>query len=420
MTRIVAYCVLTGQDPDTAGPCQLTWDDEEAIAELAQEMAKEIATSTSPPTGIAEQELQAILEEALASSLQPVYSSGGVVPDTPWLAESTGRIPRDSDNAATDENFYRSCIIIEPEPLNSPEDWRNWRRGRLVLKVVEDYSFEDRRWETLVVAGERISRQSLVSYGSVLCWERPWMYFREWMRRSSEKLAALDDKSFIEAFFSFVVTSHGDCDHEYRVPCISYGGIEKVAENEADVFHIMQQGTRNVAAAICHGVRGPDLWPALAADFNVWMTTRPDLWPSRPTTTTRWEPPIPVPETGAESILHSLPPEVLLQILALVPHGGLWRLMTTSRRILIHLLTLLDEVLWYHVHHGDLRWLLPVSSVPGEVQRAAQALGGQSMASREFPFSTYLPVCLASDSMKNRRRMWNIAQQFCGALERSL
>lgn len=81
----------------------------------------------------------------------------------------------------------------------------------------------------------------------------------------------------------------------------------------------------------------------------------------------------------------------------------------------------LDEILWYHVHHGDFRWILPVPRVPDEINRANTAICGWhpkpaglacALDSREFPFSRFIPVCLQTDSMRNRHRLWKIYKQY--------
>ncbi|KAJ6526900.1 hypothetical protein DFH09DRAFT_1095094 [Mycena vulgaris] len=81
---------------------------------------------------------------------------------------------------------------------------------------------------------------------------------------------------------------------------------------------------------------------------------------------------------------------------------------------------LLDETLWHHVHHGDLRWILPVPEVKAEVNRANAVKGWYSnptalpfvFDSREFPFARFLLECIRSGSMRNRRRLGKIFKQF--------
>nr|GAT57179.1 predicted protein [Mycena chlorophos] len=401
MTRLLAHCALTGQDPCMAGPTDFTWDDEESFAELAKEMADEILTSAS--SDVPDTEIRAILQEALAE-----YSGSN------WLEAHTGRCQ--PEDAATDENFYRTCIVIEPSAA-----YYSGEHGevRFTSALVEDYSYDARGWKTLVVDGQRVNSETRCYDSQVLCWERPWKYFRHWLQQSSEKLAALDEQTFLKTFFMFICTDHGECNHKYGLPCISYGQIENVRAQQAEwVFYPMRTGVKHTALAIAAGARSSALWPAMAKDFNVWETTRPDIWPVLSSIAVRSQPNAALATT---SVFDKLPTELLLQILISIPRGDLLKMMVLSRGVFLLLSQLLDEVLWHHVHYGDLHWLLPVPSVPGDVERAAGIIAGSTdrtrMDSREFPFAAYLPLCSASDSMRNRARLWNIAQQFRIQLE---
>ncbi|KAJ6557868.1 hypothetical protein B0H19DRAFT_1148827 [Mycena capillaripes] len=179
-------------------------------------------------------------------------------------------------------------------------------------------------------------------------------------------------------------------------------------------------GCAKTVAAIAAGRRGDDLWPALATDFGAWMMTRPDLWPAKPLDPTCHRVHIP---TGEHSVFHDLPVEILLQILPLLSLVDLSSFQLLSRGISELVTPLLDEILWHHVHHGDFGWLLPVATVGGEVSRANAAAvewyqrpkaarRGCILDSKDFPFSRFIPECLNSNSMRNRRRLWGIFKQF--------
>jgi hypothetical protein len=90
--------------------------------------------------------------------------------------------------------------------------------------------------------------------------------------------------------------------------------------------------------------------------------------------------------------------EIVLKILPLFPVADLLALMLVSRGTFALVLPLIDETLWNHVHYGDLRWILLVSSVKREVKRANTAakewfyapsgLGFESILdSKQFPFA---------------------------------
>ncbi|KAJ7608844.1 hypothetical protein DFH06DRAFT_1247861 [Mycena polygramma] len=149
------------------------------------------------------------------------------------------------------------------------------------------------------------------------------------------------------------------------------------------------------------------------------MITRPDLWPAKRLeldTTTRAQ-----YKTGAPSVFHALPAEVLVQMLPLLPLADLRSILLLSRAVFELVSPWLDEVLWHHVHLGDFRWILPVSRVADEIDRANTAICGWhskpaglacALDSREFPFSRFIPVCFKSDSMRNRHRLWKIYKQY--------
>ncbi|KAJ6466029.1 hypothetical protein C8R47DRAFT_1154184 [Mycena vitilis] len=172
----------------------------------------------------------------------------------------------------------------------------------------------------------------------------------------------------------------------------------------------------NTAAAIAVGARGEELWPALALDFNASMARRPDRWPTDPTSSVS---PVSIIDCNPTThpILHTIPPEVFVLILYLVLVSDLRSLLQLSRGVYGIMQPLLDEVLWHHVHYGDLRWVLPVAGVKGEVQRASEAVEGWYLNpaglpslfdSREFPFARFISECV----MRNRRRLWKIYKQY--------
>ncbi|KAJ7092862.1 hypothetical protein B0H15DRAFT_832749 [Mycena belliarum] len=126
-------------------------------------------------------------------------------------------------------------------------------------------------------------------------------------------------------------------------------------------------------------------------------------------------------ELGAPSVFHVLPTEVFIQILPFLGLADLISLLLLSRGVFALVLPVLDEILWHHVHHGDLRWILPVGTVKGEIDRANSAATkwysnpsglGVAFDSKNFPFSQFIPVCLKTPSMMNRQRLWKIYKQF--------
>ncbi|KAJ6526656.1 hypothetical protein B0H19DRAFT_1042008 [Mycena capillaripes] len=250
------------------------------------------------------------------------------------------------------------------------------------------------------------------------------------MRNSCPSLASLGSEAFAEQFHRVVDSNRSTSpritkktDFTGLTPCISYGGIERTHTGSfQNEFVEARTQSTNTAVAIASGARGKDLWPALALDFNAWMAMRPDLWPTVPSSsvsvsTVNLDSERPMHPTR----FHTIPPEVLLQVLELASVSNVLSLLQLSRGVSELVKPLLDETFWYHVHHGDLRWILPVSGVKGEVDRANEAVKGwysnptalaSVFDSREFPFARVLSECVRSGSMQNRRRLWKIFKQF--------
>jgi hypothetical protein len=81
----------------------------------------------------------------------------------------------------------------------------------------------------------------------------------------------------------------------------------------------------------------------------------------------------------------------------------------------------MDGILRHHVHRRDLRWILPVAGVKGEVDRANNATRewysnpaglACSLDSKDFLFSKFIPECYKENSMRNRKRTWKIYKQY--------
>ncbi|KAK6981153.1 hypothetical protein R3P38DRAFT_2578876, partial [Favolaschia claudopus] len=341
-----------------------------------------------------------------------------------WLDDYTGRKPYNCQ----EDNFYYTGVVIGREDFSS---------SKVEVRRVENYKYDTGWWETLVIEREDeedVRIQELTACGErkglpFFCWERPYIYFKNWLRSSSMSIATLDDAAFAERFFHVVDSDHGDCLHRYEtpraLPCISYGGIEKTQYDGEiqELLRAARTGSTNIVAAIAAGFRGKDLWPALANDFGAWMITRPDIWP---TASPEPDSPCPMPlRSGSETILHTLPQELVLQILPLLPLHDLLSLQLLSHSVRALVSPLLDETLWHHVHSGSFRWVLPVAEVEGEVKRAnsvAMKWSPSSLSdsalecvldSKDFPFVSFIRKCVqGSDSMRNRRRLWGISQQF--------
>ncbi|KAJ7608849.1 hypothetical protein DFH06DRAFT_1346684 [Mycena polygramma] len=393
-------CVLSALCPADAGPLDFDSDDEEQTKRTAREMAAEMVE-------ILRQEFSsATIEKILLDSL--MLSSKST-----FLQEYTGR------KAYHDsiDNFYYMGVVIGPQTHGGQVEVRRVPR--------DDFLPDDETWHKLIVDSaegkeERV-RAITCAKGAKFCWERPYRYFEDWMRHSCPPIALWDDKMFAERFYRLLNSNlKSECPtYGDLLPGVSYGGIEKtLVDGYQDLLVDSREGSANTAAALAAGLRGEELWPAFAHDFGAWMMTRPDLWPERPLKLCMAGPQF---EFRGRCIFHGLPREVLVQILPLLPLADLRSILLLSRAVFGLVDPLLNEVLWHHVHDGDLRWILPVSSVADEIDRANTALLGWyskpaglacALDSMEFPFSRFIPMCFKSDSMRNRHRLWKICKQY--------
>ncbi|KAJ6522984.1 hypothetical protein DFH09DRAFT_1096929 [Mycena vulgaris] len=445
-------CLLSALSASCAGPFEFVSKGDRG--DLARKIAMQIVTNSEE--GHSLDAIQDMLEESLKLS----HDQEGAA----WMEEYLGwprehawpRLPMEFEDP-----YFDIALVIGRDPDDSGE------HADEVLKRVDD-SDEDREWwETLITIG--YNAQSVMEDAAAgirfFCWERPYQYFESWMRHSCPSLASLGGEAFAEQFhrvvdsmgfeqkyFSYVQitstsTGPADSSREARInkktdftgltSCISYGGIERThAGSFQNEFVEARTQSTNTAAAIASGARGKDLWPAFALDFNAWMAMRPvnsKIYPMFDDLRKPSWPTVPSSSVSASTInldserpthstqFHTIPPEVLVQVLQLVSVSNVLSLLQLSRGISERVKPLLDETLWHHVHHGDLRWILPVPEVKGEVNRANEAVKGwysnpttlpSVFDSREFPFARFLSECVRSGSMRNRRRLWKIFKQF--------
>ncbi|KAJ7320710.1 hypothetical protein DFH08DRAFT_753930 [Mycena albidolilacea] len=410
-------CLLTALSPRRDGPNYFSYRGDE-LKQLTRTMAKEVVAILGEDDNI--DTIKAVIEESLEAS----SSRQGAA----WLEEHLGR-PR--DNAWPPEPLNFEDIYFDTAVVIGYDE----HRTRPVLRRVNDFNFELNCWNTLLLdskdGGEtRILAQTadgLQRGDPFFCWERPYQYFEAWMRPS---LTSRGIHAFIDDFFRLVdsnrPTSADDDDDDCSglLKCISYGGIEKAYNGSFQwTFAEARTGSAHTAAAIAAGARRKDLWPAFAEDFGTWMAMRPDIWPCVPSglllassSTIELH-----AEHAGPSVFHKIPPEVFIQILRLLSLPDLRVLLQLSHTISGLVRSLLDETLWHHVHHGDLRWILPVEGVKGEVDRANDAARGwyshpsgftSVLDSREFPFARFISACVRSSSMRNRHRLWKIYKQY--------
>ncbi|KAJ7766392.1 hypothetical protein DFH07DRAFT_1013676 [Mycena maculata] len=420
-------CLLSALSASDSGP--FAFERGNDIADTARTMAAEIAGI------LGEADSRDVIEKILEESLESSTGMQGVA----WMEEYLGYPRADASPRRPielEDPYFDVAVLIGYQVRRRTEAKE---RQHVVLRRVADFGPQSNCWRTHIVHSEDGAENRIEGTSShgiwpaksfVFCWERPYQYFRDWMRHSCPSLASLDNQDFVEQFFRVIDSNRPRLNYggSGLLPCISYGGIEKTHSGRRShdgtpsyqtSFARTRTKSTNTAAAIAAGARGEALWPAFALDFGAWRAMRPDLWPTEPSSlssisTVTLEP-------ATHSILHTLPPEVLVQILYLVSLSDLLSLLQSSRGISGLVYSLLDETLWDQAHYGDLRWVLPVPGVRGEVERAENAVKGWSanpvglasaFDSREFPFASFMSECARSGSMRNRRRLWNIYKQY--------
>ncbi|KAJ2977886.1 hypothetical protein NQ176_g4122 [Zarea fungicola] len=213
--------------------------------------------------------------------------------------------------------------------------------------------------------------------------------------------------------------------------CISYGGVEKTCSQETmwlqqDFSEALDARMIHTKRAIQKGVPVDALKRAIARDFNCWQTKRPDSWPTCDPTVIL--PFTEFPSEGVASTLFDrLPSELLIAIFRPLPLGALLSFSTWSKstRAIFKRVANLIIASMYKLG-GDLRWILPVTTIKNEPERAEiayrtwlpedQSLAGSALSAEGFPHFDFIRACYGEeeDSMRNRRRLWNISKQFQG------
>src|ERR1700683_3150063 len=144
------------------------------------------------------------------------------------------------------------------------------------------------------------------------------------------------------------------------------------------------------------------------------------------------------PSTCVSGAFHPLPTEIMQHILQNVPLQSILALSSASRSLqnLPPDPPYLKQVLKQAIIGGSLRWILPVETLPGEVQSALNAFSTwsdksspvvlegiascklesilQLLALPSFPHFQFTRACFDSDSMMNRKRLWGIVKQYDG------
>ncbi|KAI0047359.1 hypothetical protein FA95DRAFT_1679141 [Auriscalpium vulgare] len=254
-----------------------------------------------------------------------------------------------------------------------------------------------------------------------------------WLRVSGRPRNGL---SFAGEFYELVNSGQHQIDsHTGLLPGLRYStGMRKTLNQFQDtVLGTMQPGATHTSHALKAGLRGQDLMPAIVEDFKGWRFMRPDIWP---------EPPSQIPSIFT---LYAVEPSDLLQqpILLRLPHelfliivdhlhlAGFMALSATSKSVRAVLSSphVVNRFFRSKVvsPHGRLHWILPLPSVPNEVERchstAAKWISSEDprnvtgahgpFGSPDFPYGPFVRACLEEsfDSMRNRERIWGMVKK---------
>ncbi|PVF91196.1 hypothetical protein CPB86DRAFT_719915 [Serendipita vermifera] len=278
---------------------------------------------------------------------------------------------------------------------------------------------------------ERVDTHAGMIRGNFFCLRAPYLYLQSWIDKGSlpprQTAFPLEpDMSFEEELYEIVNRRSNRQPHRYgALDSIEYEGINFACNQWQDTFCSAFTRAHDLGRVLKNGLRGNDLIPALLNDFCVWQTCPPDRWvsidlSSHPSSD------IPVPQLGT-NVGHweSLPTEIIIDILSSLSIEEVLSF-TSCCRYLYHkfgnqsfLSILLRTRL--RLPLSDVYWFLPVSSVKGEVEKFCGACvqanvslldSSDVMFDQDFPLFTFFRTNYRSDSMRSRRRLWRISQQF--------
>ncbi|KAH8831845.1 hypothetical protein DL96DRAFT_1589183 [Flagelloscypha sp. PMI_526] len=153
----------------------------------------------------------------------------------------------------------------------------------------------------------------------------------------------------------------------------------------------------NLAEAISKGLRGENLLPALHRDMGTWMFEDPDMWPPRV-------------QTSAYILFEILPNLALIDVLHVSA-------ICKSMRNLLLREDVITTLIRKMIHCGSLRWIKPCAEDLLSWMEPEDAPNQiiDPLIDAKFPFIRFVHACLhKSDSMKSRKRLWDIAKQLEG------
>ncbi|PVF98447.1 hypothetical protein CPB86DRAFT_705323, partial [Serendipita vermifera] len=278
---------------------------------------------------------------------------------------------------------------------------------------------------------------SYMSNGNLFCLRVPYFYLQAWLHRETlppRQIAfpSEPDMSFEGELYEIINTRKKARRGTLRT--INYGGIEHTYDGQyQDCFEPDDICPTRLGQLLKMGKRGHDLIPGLLYDFNTWQTCPTDRWlvtklsfsastniqvSEAPHNATTWDK---VPEELIFEIFMNLSLKDIISFVSscryLYRRFGNPTFLASAVRILLR------------SPQSSIYWFMPVATVNGEVQKfceacnqswssesnepAARTLDGVSVVfAPNFPLFQFFQANYCTDSMRNRRRIWNIVQQF--------
>ncbi|GJE91712.1 hypothetical protein PsYK624_078620 [Phanerochaete sordida] len=290
-----------------------------------------------------------------------------------------------------------------------------------------------------------------------------WAYLRAWLDcalapRVGRHGAAL---SLAGELYEVVASRRErQCYERGALPCVDYGGTLEAyfGEPHQDYVLPLRRDARHTAKALKDGLRGMEPVPALLKDSRAWLWVRPAIWPRAPCPSAAGESLHVVSPAAPQSLaaICGLPSELLPAILLHCRIEDIFALASTCRELYARVLdsnTLRPVVqLSMTIVTSPLRWIMPLPSLREEWEAACGAMwswmpvgrrgGGRTDPGGEettigpklpdgptqpidksslpplpdfevgFPIAAFLRAYRDSDSMRSRRRRWELIKQW--------
>ncbi|PVF91195.1 hypothetical protein CPB86DRAFT_878641 [Serendipita vermifera] len=284
---------------------------------------------------------------------------------------------------------------------------------------------------------EAVTTHASAGDDAFFCLRGPYSYLQSWIDRDSlpprQTTFPLEpDMSFEGEFYEIV---NYRAKRGYLIGTldrIDYEGIDLALDQWQDTFWRTFSGAYELGRALKGGLRGNDLIPALLHDFCVWQTCPPDRWVSTDSPfhhSTKIQVSQSVTSTGH---WQNIPAEIVIEILSNLSVKEVLYFASSCRQFHhrfggCDFLAILLRAQFRLPLSGSY-WFLPVPNVEGEVEKFCKACNGSKsgkpnvllpkssdvsvILDPEFPIVDFFRANYSSDSMRNRRRLWRISQQF--------